>query len=161
MDETRTPDDAELARRRRALKDRVTAQPQRLDLRAELAAVYRAEGNAAQAGRWGHLSPDVRPDETAAFVRAFGDDPVEIMRVLRWQGSEQDASTPLARERLRAVRKRAEASLGRTTTWEDPGGTPPGRWEGVLVLLGVLAFLTVVVVGVGTIGAWLWRLLGI
>lgn len=161
MDETRTPDAADLARRRRALKDRVAAQPRRLDLRAELAAVYRAEGDAAQAGRWDHLSADARPHETAAFLRAFGDDPVAIMRVLRWRGSEQDASTPFARERLRAVRERAEATLGRPTTWDDPGAVPPGRWEGVVVLLGALAFLTVVVVGVGTIGAWLWRLLGL
>lgn len=140
--------------RRRRLREQVRADPRRLDLRAELAAAYRAEGNASQAGRWDYLSEDADPGETAAFVRSCRHDPVEIMRALRWTGSEEDASTEVARERLRAVRTAARDVAGRRVTWEQPV-RDDAMWPFVLGCAGVVLVLALAVVGgVATVG-WL------
>ena len=144
----------ELRRRRHRLKSKVMAEPQRLDLREQLAAVYRAEGNVSQAGRWDYLSEKADPGETNAFAKAFRDDPVEIMRALRWTGSEDDAETEVARERLRAVRAAARDRVGRRVSWEKPD--PQARtWVAVLGCAGVLLVLALVVVGAISTVRWL------
>ena len=48
----------DLAGARARLRDLVLSAPQRLDLLERLAALYRLEGNRAQAGRWGYLAED-------------------------------------------------------------------------------------------------------
>lgn len=144
----------QLRRLRRRLRSAVLAEPQRLDLREQLAAVYRAEGNSAQAGRWDFLSPTADPRETRAFTRAFGDDPVEIMRALRWAGSEDDAETQVARERLREVRAAARDRAGRRISWEKPVPDDP-TWPLVLGCAGVLVVLGLAVVGAISTVRWL------
>ncbi|WP_250444358.1 DUF6584 family protein [Actinotalea sp. C106] len=134
-----------LRRRRRWLKQKVDAEPQRLDLREELAAVYRAEGHVDQAGRWNYLSEDADPEESKAFARASQGDPVVMMRALRWTGSENDATTAVARERLGELRAAARGPLGRRPSWENPD--PDSLWPLVLGCAGVLIVLGFAVVG--------------
>lgn len=142
------PQDAEgLRERRRRLKDRVRSTPRRLDLREELAAAYRAEGNASQAGRWGYLAEHTDPVETRAFARSCQDDPVQMMRALRWTGSAEDAGTEVARERLRALRVQAHDATGRWVPWEEPGPDGLG-WQ-----LAAAGFVAVVVLGLIVVGA--------
>ncbi|GIG40807.1 DUF6584 family protein [Cellulomonas phragmiteti] len=143
-------DDAEeLRRRRRRLKDRVRSAPWRLDLREELAAVYRAEGNASQAGRWSYLAEHVDPAELRAFARSCRDDPVEMMWALRWTGSEERAETELARERLLALRAQARARTGRSIPWEKPDATGM-TWQLALGCFAVVLVLVLVVIGAVT-----------
>lgn len=153
-----TVDDAErLRRRRRALKNQVRSEPRRLDLREELAAAYRAEGNASQAGRWSYLAEQVDPDELRAFARSCRDDPVEMMRALRWTGSEEDADTEPARVRLRALRAQARTHTGRRVSWEQPDDHGPS-WGLALGCLVVAVVLGLVVVGGVTTVRWLAQL---
>lgn len=142
-----------LARQR--LRGLVGSLPLRLDLRERLAEVYRAEGDLAQAGRWSYLAQDRREAEVRAFERAYGEDPVQLMKALAWPGEEQDAPAGPARERLRALRSRAEAQYGVPVEYRSPHAPPPPTpwWEGpalvgcaalagavaVLALIGVLA----------------------
>lgn len=153
---TRLPDDAEALReRRRRLRDRVRSAPRRLDLREALAAVYRAEGNASQAGRWSYLADGADPDELRAFARSCQDDPVPMMRDLRWTGSEDDADTEVARERLRDLRAQAEARVGRPVAWETPPPDEEVPWEFALAVGVLVTVLALAVVGGVTVVRWL------
>ncbi|GGC18405.1 DUF6584 family protein [Cellulomonas carbonis] len=144
----------ELRRRRHQLKSKVMAEPQRLELREQLAAVYRTEGNLSQAGRWNYLAENADPRETNAFAKAFGDDPLEMMRALRWTGSEEDAETEVARERLRSLRKAARDRVGHQVSWDkpEPGVRP---WVAILGCAGVLTILGLIVVGAISTSQWL------
>lgn len=147
--------DADVAAGRRALarqrlRGLVDAFPERLDLRERLAALYRLDGDAAQAGRWSYLSADADPREVAAFERAYRGDPIALMKALAWRRPEHDAATAVARERLRALRERAEADAGAPVDWADPRRPhPPARWwepvaagvAGVVVLALVVLFV--------------------
>ncbi|MBX9244567.1 hypothetical protein ICW40_07065 [Actinotalea ferrariae] len=165
----RLVESGELREARRRLRDLVRSVPHRLDVREHLADVYRREGHPEQAGRWAYLSETVDPAELAAFRRAFGDDPVQMMAALAWTGSEANAPTEVARERLSAVRRDAEAAARRRLTWERPTarsrGTRAREAAGnaamlalvvlVLVCLGVGAF-TIVHWFVGILADWPW-----
>jgi hypothetical protein len=59
-----------LARKR--LRDPVHANPTRLDLREQLAAMYREIGEPSQAGRWSFLSQERTDRELSAFEKAYG-----------------------------------------------------------------------------------------
>ncbi|MBO1752924.1 hypothetical protein J4G33_14015 [Actinotalea sp. BY-33] len=146
-----------LRRRRQWLKQKVDAEPQRLDLREELAAVYRAEGHADQAGRWNYLSEDAEPAESEAFVRASQSDPVVMMRALCWTGSENDAETAVARERLGELRAAARGPLGRRPSWENP--VRDSLWPFALGCVGVLVVLGFAMVGAIVTVRWLGEVL--
>ena len=93
-----------------------------------------------------------------AFTRSCRDDPVEMMRALRCTGSEDDAGTAVARERLRALRVQAHDRTGRWVPWEQPRDDrlPWGLALGCVVVAVVLGL--VVVGGVTTVrwvaGMW-------
>lgn len=128
--------------------------PQNLEVRDRLAEVYRRVGDPVQAGRWAYLAEHRLPDETAAFERAFGRDPVRLMGALRWSGSEDDAATEIARQRLTEVRTRAERHAGRKLMWERPHLVQhqTSGWVGCLAFaLIVLFFAGVFLVGLVTI----------
>ncbi len=154
----------ELVDARRRLRDLLGETPQRLDVRERLAEVYRLQGHPEQAGRWGFLSPDVTPAEVIAFRKAFQGDPIQIMAALAWRGSEDDAATALARDRLRVVRAEAEGAAGRRLSWEAPlhgGSRRPrgGSASDVALAVGLGALLTCTLVGAVTIVTWLVRLI--
>ena len=147
-----------LALARQRLRGLVGSLPFRLDLRMLLAEVYRREGDLAQAGRWSYLDGGRLDHEVAAFERAYGQDPVQMMKALSWPGEETEAGSPLARERLRALRARAEAQFGVPVEYREPKHPAPAvGWVEALVgvgcgLLVLFAFL-LVLVGVGSLAA--------
>jgi len=106
-----------LALARQRVRGLVASFPTDLELRERLAALYRAEGDAAQAGRWAFLVAEPDPAEQVAFAKAYRD-PVVRMRALGWRGPEEGAG-PVGEERLRALRAEAEESAMAPLTWED------------------------------------------
>lgn len=137
---------AALAQRR--LTDLSRAMPERLDVREALAAVHRARGDLAQAGRWSFLADERDPAELAAFERAFQGDAVRLMRALGWRGPESAAATDVARERLVALRERAEAEVGAPVDWADPRRPDPGwGWADRVGLGAVVVVAALVVIG--------------
>ncbi|MDQ4008211.1 MAG: hypothetical protein M3211_08990 [Actinomycetota bacterium] len=118
-----------------------------------MAETYRRTGDPVQAGRWAYATDAATDAEIAAFARGFRDDPVQMMRALRWSGSADDASSEAVRERLRGLERRAEELTGHEVAWEYPRHPP---YEGsALTALGgwtLLAFLVIaLVVGIVTI----------
>ncbi|MGB8650720.1 MAG: DUF6584 family protein [Mycobacteriales bacterium] len=90
---------AALARQR--LKGLVGSFPERLDLREQLAALYRHEGDLAQAGRWSFLADAPIREELEAFESVHKVDLSGAMRALKWPGGEAAAPSAAASERLR------------------------------------------------------------
>ncbi|MEW2065464.1 DUF6584 family protein [Streptomyces sp. NPDC007346] len=102
---------------RQRLRGLVSSYPHEPAPRRRLADVYRLYGDAAEAGRWMYLEEDRSPEETAAFEERYAH-AVRRMRAVAWRGTESDAPTPLAAERLTAVREAASETLGRPVTWD-------------------------------------------
>lgn len=159
----RVDDDLErgdVAMARTRLKSLLISLPQSLEARERLGDLYRREGDRVEAGRWSYLSEQRDLGETTAFERACGGNPVRIMRGLRWQGSEDDATTEVARERLLDVRTRAEAAAGKKLEWSDRGREVGGStWDDVVpvgCLLVALVLLFLVVVGAVTVLGWIF-----
>ena len=107
-----------IAAARQRLRLLVRYEPRRLDLRERLAEMYRDEGDDAQAGRWSYLADDPDPDEVTAFHARYPD-PMQLMTALEWSGSDDDAPTAAARERLARVRSDAKLAVGRVVTWDE------------------------------------------
>lgn len=149
--------DTAMARTR--LKSFVQSVPQSLDARERLADVCRLESDRVEAGRWSYLSERAEPEEVSAFERACGRDPVRIMRGLRWSGSEDEAATEFARERLRRVRTRAEAAAGKTLDWSARGRDVGGPWWDDAFAVGCmllgLILVTLMVIGAVTVIGWI------
>lgn len=145
---------------RTRLQSLVQSLPHRLDARERLADVCRLEGDRVEAGRWSYLSEQRDPGEVAAFERACGRDPVRIMRGLRWRGSEEDATTELARQRLLDVRARAETAAGRKLDWSARGRDVGGPWWDDVFAVGCLlvglVLLALVIVGAVTVFSWVF-----
>ena len=150
--------DSAMARTR--LRSFVQSVPQSLEARERLAALCRLDGDQVEAGRWSYLSDQPDPQEVDAFERACGRDPVRIMRGLRWSGSEEDASTETARERLREVRTRAESAARKKLDWSDRGHDVGGPWWedafAVGCLLVGLGLLALVAIGAVTVFGWIF-----
>ncbi|MGQ0466589.1 MAG: DUF6584 family protein [Sporichthyaceae bacterium] len=149
-----------VASARQRLKGLCGSFPQRLDLRERLAAVYRLEGDLDQAGRWSYLSENADPGEVLAFEQTYRE-PVRLMAAIGWRGEESDAETAFARERLLAIRSRAEKSVGCPLAWEKPQWTArPTTWgdrlAGVVGCLLTLAVVAVFCVGLATLAVWAW-----
>ncbi|CAM5442338.1 DUF6584 family protein [Streptomyces narbonensis] len=148
---------------RQRLRGLVSSFPHDLTVRRRLAEVYRLYGDAAEAGRWMYLEEDRDADETAAFEERYGS-PGWRMKALAWRGPEALAGTALAEERLVAVRAACAEELGHPVDWDDPATydedadgeyeAPDEPWTvggvlaGVGCAVGVIAFVTVWVLGV-------------
>ncbi|WP_448631048.1 DUF6584 family protein [Cellulomonas soli] len=150
--------DVTMARTR--LTSLLQSRPRELEARDRLAELHRRGGDRVEAGRWSYLSDDRDPEEVAAFERACRRNPVRIMRALRWRGSEEAATTEVARTRLIEVRARAEAKAGRTLEWEDHRDGVGSPWWtdafAVGCLAGGLALVALVVIGAVTVVTWLF-----
>jgi hypothetical protein len=126
--------------------------PERLDVRERLAAVYRSQGEAAQAGRWAYLTEKPGPAEIEAFERQFRT-ATERLRALAWSGDDA-ALSAMATARLAALRSAADAERQSTASSDDDGnlGCVVAAVLGIAVALATLALL---VVGVVTVVGWL------
>jgi hypothetical protein len=157
VDDDLSRGDVEMARTR--LQSLVRSLPNRVDARQRLADVYRLDGDLVEAGRWSYLSPQADPADVAAFERACGDDPVRIMRGLRWTGSEDLAATEHAQQRLLELRARAEAKAGRSLAWEDRGRDIGRPWQDVAFEVGcgvaVIVLVALLVIGAATVVGWI------
>jgi hypothetical protein len=153
VDEDLRAGDVQMARTR--LKSLVRSLPHRLEARERLADVCRLDGDLVEAGRWSYLSEHPDPAEVAAFEHACGNDPVRIMRGLRWPGPDETAAaTEHAQVRLLDVRARAEAKAGKKLEWTDRGRDVGSPWEGIGCAVVVIVLVTLVVIGISTVVGW-------
>lgn len=150
-----------LARQR--LRGLVGTSPHRLDLREQLAELYRRDGVASQAGRWSFLSDTADRSEVAAFEREYAD-PVRRMKALAWRGPE-NAAGPEVAARLAAVRSEAEHRVGHPLSWDKlPNDEQPSTTWGdrlgefvlfAVIGLFVLGGISFVIQGVKVLIGWL------
>ncbi len=83
--------------------------PRAIAAREVLAETYRRTGDLAQAGRWAYATETVTDEEATAFAHAYRNDPVLMMRALRWSDSDKAASLTLVTHlasHTRLVRRR-------------------------------------------------------
>jgi hypothetical protein len=78
----------------------IADHPSDLDLRRQLAAVYRSTGNLVEAGRWSYLDENADSGELTAFEQAFP--PARRRAALRWP-EQALPPTEFVRERLSAL----------------------------------------------------------
>ncbi len=76
----------------------IAAHPTDLDLRRQLADVYRSTGDLVEAGRWSYLDEDADPAEVQAFEAAYHA-PASRRIALRWPANAL-APTDFVRRRL-------------------------------------------------------------
>ncbi|SFC18556.1 hypothetical protein SAMN05421773_102240 [Streptomyces aidingensis] len=127
-----------------------------LEVREQLAHVYRLLGEPAQAGRWNYLSELRDPHETAAFEALFPS-PRERLWSLRWAGSAEELSTPTAAARLRSLHAAAERDCGESVPYRRPrpgrdgDGPKESPFAGAACAVGCLALLALLVTGLATV----------
>lgn len=147
---------ASVLRARQRLQGLIGTYPHDLEVREQLARVYRLLGEPAQADRWGYLSKLRDPTETAAFEALFSS-PRTRLWALRWAGTADDAATPMAAARLRALHTAAETDCGEPVPYTRPR---PGRDEddseesllvGIVSVAGCLVILALLVIGISTV----------
>jgi hypothetical protein len=98
------------------LRTLLATLPDDVEIRSLLASVYRQTGNPVEAGRWGFLTDEVRPDELAAYAKANAD-PWQRLRLLHFSGDPSVLSDTVAQ---RLIQLADEAQLS----------GPPTRWSG-------------------------------
>jgi hypothetical protein len=104
----------------------IAAHPTDLDLRRQLADVYRQTGDLVEAGRWSYLDEAADPFELLAFERAYPS-PASRRMALRWPADALPPTDyvrrklaelpprPIARARAAAAKARATATKARAT----------------------------------------------
>jgi hypothetical protein len=147
---------------RQRLRGLVGTYPHRLDLREQLAELYRRDGIPSQAGRWSFLSETRDSAELRAFEREYPD-PIRRMRAVGWRGAE-DVAGDSVRDRLGALREEAEMKAGHPVSWERVATerTPSSWGERLFALLAMLVFglvllggVAFLIEGIKTVVAWL------
>ena len=144
----------------RRLRAYLANDPNNLEVRRVLAAVYRQSGNLVEAGRWGFLTAEVGLAELAAFERA-NPSPFLRLRLLHFTADPRKLPPP-ARDRLRVLTIQAER-VGPPPGWanEDQPEPLPKRRNTVPCLFVVIAltvFGALVAVGIYRVVMWLIQL---
>lgn len=173
IEETLSRVDADIARddlamARQRLRGLVTSFPSRLDVRERLAQTYRASGDLAQAGRWSYLSRNRVVIEQLAFKTRYDDDPLRMMIAVAWRGTEQDASTEVARNQLADLRAAAERQTGGPVAWDklqyrvppwprrERVGTFLYGWGiATLVIFGLIGAFAAIINGIRVVYLWM------
>ncbi|MFE7565452.1 DUF6584 family protein [Streptomyces sp. NPDC057539] len=154
--EVATGDLASTLRARQRLHGLLGSYPQDLEVREQLAAIYRQLGETAQAGRWNYLSENPDPTETAAFELLFPHHD-ERLWALRWGGRAEDALTSVAVSRLSELHAEAERDRGSTVPYarprpsSDEDESQESPLVGALAFVGCLTVLVLVVIGFITV----------
>lgn len=134
------------------LSSLAAADPGDLDIRARLAAVHRATGNLAEAGRWGFLTEDATDAEIAAFERSRR---AAWEQVNTLRGVHPSRLGPRASARYLALTERAGAEHGIPVpmTAAEPDTWLDRLFFGLVVtLLGAIPVLAVI--GLVTVVRW-------
>ncbi|PFG44278.1 hypothetical protein ATJ88_3000 [Isoptericola jiangsuensis] len=131
------------------LRSLAHGRPDRLDVRERLAAVYRSQGETAQAGRWSYLAEHADPAEVAAFERQFRT-PGGRLRAIAWDGDD-DTLGPLARTRLRSLH---DAAAQEPQDAADDVRTARFEWGCLGIAVAVLGLTALAVVGLVTVVRW-------
>src|SRR5947207_13399642 len=108
----------------RRLRGYLATEPNHLEVRRVLAAIYRQTGNYVEAGRWGFLTAEVRPVELTAFERA-NPSPFVRLRMLHFTADPRHLPAA-AQDRLRVLTVQAER-VGPPPGWNRP--PPPAARE--------------------------------
>lgn len=141
------------------------AYPGDLRLRRRLGDIYWALKHPAMAGRYWYLEDETTPEMVRArraFERATGGDPVEILRALKFKGGLEAISGTSAERKLLALKEAAERRGVRVSFGPEGRVGYPSReatTEGFWAAVVLLALSISLLVGVGTLLVWGYRLL--
>jgi len=144
----------------RRLRAYLAGDPDNIEVRRVLAAIYRQTGNVVEAGRWGFLTTDARPAELAAFERA---NPSPFLRLQLLHFSADPGGLPAAaRDRLRVLALQAER-VGPPPDWRgyDEPIKPKRRSNRVpclFVLVALTVFAALAALGIYQVVMWAIRL---
>jgi Tetratricopeptide repeat len=143
----------------RRLRGYLATEPNSLEVRRVLAAIYRQTGNYAEAGRWGYLTADVRPVELAAFERA-NPSPFIRLRMLNYTADKRHLPAA-AQDRLRVLTVQAER-VGPPPGWGKPPPPQPdapkrrsNRVPCLYVVIALTVLGTLAAIGVYRLIMWL------
>lgn len=89
----------------RRLRAMLAADPCNLEIYRMLSEIYRASGDAAEAGRWGYLTGDATTYEIEAFEHAHPQ-PWIRLQLVAWPGDPATLPDPAARNRLTTLQRR-------------------------------------------------------
>ncbi len=142
------------------LRTFLATEPHDIEVRRTLASIYRGTGNLSEAGRWGYLTGDVRPEEIAAFERT-NPSPWLQLRLLQFTADPKILCED-ARARLMSLAEDAER-IGPPDAWTGPATPERQGRRGITVpCLFVIIALSVfaVLAGIGVYRAviWIWHL---
>jgi hypothetical protein len=144
----------------RRLRAHLANDPNNLEVRRVLAAIYRRSGNVVEAGRWGFLTGEVTPAELTAFERA-NPSPFLRLRLLHFTADPRKLPPP-AQDRLRVLTLQAER-VGPPPDWveEDRPEPLPQRRNTVpclFVAIALTVFAALVTIGIYRVIMWLIQL---
>jgi hypothetical protein len=146
----------------------IATYPNALTLRRRLGDVYVQLQYPAMAGRYWYLEEDRSPEMDAAcrvFEKACSDDPVQMLRALKFRGDFEAIADTFAGRTLLVLQIRAREEqgytieLGRPGKEKDPHTSQQSRASGWLVVgcfVVVLASLALMVVGLVTVIQWIF-----
>jgi len=133
----------------RRLRAYLANDPNNLEVRRVLAAIYRQTGNLVEAGRWGFLTAEVTPAELTAFERA-NPSPFLRLRLLHFTADPRKLPPP-ARDRLRVLEIQVDR-VGPPPDWveEEPPARKPRRntVPCLFVVIALTIFLALAAVGI-------------
>ena len=146
----------------------IATYPDVLALRRRLGHVYGQLQYPAMAGRYWYLEENRSPEMDAAcrvFEEACSDDPVQMLRALKFRGNFEAIADTFAGRTLLALQTRAREEqgytieLGKTGKEKQQHTSQQSTVSGWLVagcLFAVLASLALMVVGLVTIIQWIF-----
>jgi nitrate reductase NapE component len=143
----------------RRLRAYLANDPNNLEVRRVLAAIYRQTGNLVEAGRWGFLTAEVTPAELVAFERA-NPSPFLRLRLLHFTADPRKLP-PSARDRLRVLEIQADR-VGPPPDWVDEERPAPKPRRNTVpclfVVIALTVFLALAAVGIYRVVTWLIQL---
>ena len=144
----------------RRLRGYLATEPNQLEVRRVLAAIYRQTGNYVEAGRWGFLTAEVRPVELTAFERA-NPSPFVRLRMLHYTADPRHLPAA-AQDRLRVLTLQAER-VGPPPGWNRPPppapeATPKRRGNKIpclFVVISLTILAALAAIGIYRVVTWL------
>lgn len=144
----------------RRLRAHLANDPNNLEVRRVLAAIYRQSGNLVEAGRWGFLTAEVSPAELIAFERA-NPSPFLRLRMLHFTADPRRLP-PAAQDRLRVLTLQVER-VGPPRDWVDDGRPEPlpqrrSTVPCLFVAIALTVFAALATIGIYRVIMWVIQL---